>query len=277
MKKFLLYALIAALAVSCAKENNTPQPQLRLLKIIETTWEGTLDVAVYNYDSLNRLKDIKYKTRYNDNIEVFNYGTDGKLSSFESNIENYHKITFYYSGDKIDYLVQTYLDINQSLRNDTTFYTYDPAGKSISVVSRNEYIYAQYHYLLDEKSRVIVATGDGIDSILYTWDTKGNLTTRIDRGWDDFSHEYHVYVAEYKYDSNTNFINAIPYPKEWQFLSSLSPDPKKSSNNCTSGTPFYFRPIIGTGPNVFGYPNTFGYPTRISSGETRWELVYGEY
>jgi len=259
---------------SCKKENE--QPEVHLLKIVKTTWEGSINVAVYNYDNKDRLKYIKYKDYNKDFEDVYSYRSDGKLSTIENDFERYTKTEFHYKGANVDYLVTSYSDNNHELKSDTAFYTYDPDENTISSVYRNHNIYYQYFYKRDEYGRVIFSTGSGVDSVRYTWDQQGNVTRRTQKSRNFETGAYEEYITNYEYDSAKNFFKAISFPEELLFLYSLSPDPMESSNNCISGDVFYYFPI-GKGPNIYSEYNSAGFPTKITSGDTSWELIYGDH
>ena len=259
---------------SCTKETDTSK--IHLLKIVKTTWEGSRDVAVYNYDNLNRLRDIKYKDYDKDFIEVFNYGPDGNLISFETDNERYSKSTYYYTADKIDYIIQSYTNNNNVPQNDTAIFSYNSEGKLTSLIYRNQYILNQSFYLCDDKGRLTMEVTMYNDSSWYTWSPEGNFTRRIDKHRNYETGGYNTYITDYIYDTHTNFFKAIPYPKQMLFLRSLSPGPRESVNNCLSSNLFNYLPL-STGPFVYSDFNSEGYPTKITAEETTYELLYGEY
>jgi len=260
---------------SCKKESETTK--FRLLNVTKNTWEGSSIVAVYNYDELNRLRDIKHLEADMNFIEIFNYSPDGRLLTYENDYYRYTKKTFYYSGDKLDYLVNSYIDNDHVQKNDTLAFSYDLAGNISRQVYRNKQIYNQYFYTCDQKGRIITmiysATGD---TTWYTWSTTGNLIKQKVNSRNFETGAYTTYVTLYEYDSGVNFMNSIPYPAAFRFITSLFPSPKESQNNCIS-SPLYNTWWLKSGPHEYSYYNSAGYPAKIKSGETVWDLLYGEY
>ncbi len=264
---------IAFSSNSC-KKDETPETKLHLLNIVRTDWQGSKEIAVYNYDNLNRLRDIKH-TDEMDFIEIFNYYPDGKLSTYESDFDHrYGKSTYHYEGEKVDYLVFNYANNEHVEMSDTAFYTYNPDGNISHQVIRDNYIYYEWDYICDEKGRVISYTGSG-GTALFLWDEAGNLSKRTDKGVSSETGYYEI-ETDFKYDSGKNFNLSIPYPEEFLFIRSLSPSPYYSKNNCVSENLYDFS-WFGRGPAVFSEYNRAGYPTKISLDETTFKLTYGEY
>ena len=278
MKPILIYVIVCSMILlnySCKKESETTK--FRLLNVTKNTWEGSNIVAVYNYDELNRLRDIKHLEADMNFIEIFNYSADGRLLTYENDYNRYSKKTFYYSGDKLDYLVVSYTNNDHVKRNDTIVFSYDQAGNISQQVHRNKQIYSQYFYTCDEKGRIITMMYGAMgDSTWYTWSTEGNLTKKKVKSRDIETGAYNTYVSLYEYDSGINFMNSIPYPAAFRFITSLWPSTMESRNNCISG-PLYNTWWLRSGPYEYSYYNSAGYPDKIKSGETIWDLVYGEY
>jgi YD repeat-containing protein len=277
-KKRLVPSIVAIccltfIGFSC-KKDETPETKLHLLNVVRTDWQGSKEVAVYNYDKMNRLRDIKH-TDETDYIEIFNYSPDGKLSSYESDFDHrYRESTFQYDGEKVDYAVFNYANNEHVQMSDTAFYSYGPDGKISHMVFRNNYIYSELNYICDEKGRVISYTGSG-GTAVFLWDDAGNLVKRTDKGFTSETGYYEI-ETDFKYDSGNNFNLSIPYPAEFLFIRSLSPSPNFSRNNCVSEN-LYDNSWLGRGPAVFSEYNSAGYPTKIISGETTFILTYGEY
>ncbi len=258
---------------SC-KKDETPETKLHLLNVVRTDWQGSKEIAVYNYDKMNRLRDIKH-TDETDFIEIFNYYPDGKLLSYESDFDHrYGKSTFHYAGLKVGYVVQTYTNNEHVAMSDTAFYSYGADGKISHMVFRNNYIYSELDYICDEKGRVISYTGSG-GTAVFLWDDAGNLVKRTDKGFTSQTGYYEI-ETDFKYDSGENFNLSIPYPEAFLFIRSLSPSPFYSKNNCVSEN-LYDYSWFGRGPAVFSEYNRAGYPTKISLDETTFKLTYGEY
>ncbi len=264
---------LSFLGNSC-KKDETPETKLHLLNVVFTNWQGSKEIAVYNYDNLNRLRDIKH-TDETDFVEIFNYGPDGKLSTYESDFDHrYVKSTFHYDGEKVDYVVYKYANNEHVAMSDTAFYSYGTDGNIMHQVIRDHYIYFEWDYICDEKGRVISHTGSG-GTALFLWDDAGNLVKRTDKGFTSQTGFYEI-ETDFKYDSGKNFNLAIPYPAAILFMRSLSPSPFYSNNNCVSEN-LYNYSWFGKGPAVFSEYNSAGFPTKISLDETTFKLTYGEY
>jgi YD repeat-containing protein len=259
---------IALLFFSCKKESE--QKELRLLMINTTNYAGTTTTTTYHYNAANQLVEIKK----NGLIERFLYYPDGKLQTYEYNATKYRKTTFHHNGDQVDSAVVFYYSQNNPASY-TILYTYDAAGH-ISQQNFNTDL-SHYDYTCDEKGRITAIQSPEQRSEWIWWDDAGNLVQHSWRGrnyeiggWDSTG-------VRYTYDSGKNFLKAIPYPAEYNFIRSLDPSPNESASNCLENGHYSSDWPLYSGPISIQEYNDEKYPTKISIGETSWELIYEEY
>ena len=260
---------IALLFFSCKKESE--QKELRLLMINTTTYEGTSTTTTYHYNASNQLVEINN----NGLIEKFMYYPDGKLQkllSYEFNSTHYRQMTFHHTADRVDSAV-VFNDSENNPASYTIYYTYDAAGQISK--QNNNINWSHYEYTCDEKSRITAIQSSENSSEWIVWDDAGNL---IQHSWKGRNYEtggWDSIGANYSYDSGKNYLKAIPYPAEYIFIRSLDPSPMESASNCFENGSYY--PGWPQGPISIQEYNNEKYPTKISVGETSWELIYEEY
>ncbi len=301
--KLLTGIVLMALLFSCSKDEKstdlTPSGgNVRLTKVTYTnTSSGSGWTDLYMYDSQNRLLKIVG----NSWSEEFVYNTNGSLDKV-SIISNGDLIKYkwYYSGNVVDHVVETYINDGALWNTDTTFYNYNNDqtllinSQSIITDFNNDTVVYSYSYnrsffYTNNRLSQLVSTNGITD---YTYNSDYDLIkvvydkvkkNNVKEGGADH------YETQYSYDQKKNFIQSFKLPTEWvnynfyQGESQYARDPFHIEECCTNlhniiavenaVTQFGNTDIDTYIYNIEEY-NSSGYPVRIREEHGIFLLSY---